>query len=141
MAQRRACEVCWTPPGYRRKIIRQRRHRVEVTVWEDLAVRHISAWYQSTFQAQPNPHSSALCASALCSSCASLQQVVYSRFRTMVDTGDVHSARFDDSSKRVYFELRPDVVKKALAQQDKLATWPEGAHSLPQVEGTGGHRL
>ena len=55
----------------------------------------------------------------------------------MVDSGEVHSARFDDSSKRVYFELRPEVVKKALAQQDKLATWPEGAHQLRLADTTG----
>lgn len=63
--------------------------------------------------------------------------MVYSRFRAAVEAGQVQSARFDDGSRRVYFELRPDSVKAALAEQGKLASYPQGASPLllPRLSG------
>ena len=55
------------------------------------------------------------------------RQVVYSQFRSMVDGGQVQTARFDSGAERVYFELRSDVIRNAMTEQGKLATWPEGA--------------
>ncbi len=55
-------------------------------------------------------------------------QVVYSQFRGLVDQGKVASARFDDSSQRVYFELRPEYLRQVKTAAGDLA-WPEGASS------------
>jgi hypothetical protein len=56
----------------------------------------------------------------------SLVQVVYSQFRGLVDQGKVASARFDESSQRVYFELRPEYLRQVRTAAGDLA-WPEGA--------------
>jgi len=55
--------------------------------------------------------------------------VVYSQFRGLVDQGKVASARFDDSSQRVYFELRPEYLRQVKTAAGDLA-WPEGARQL-----------
>ena len=54
--------------------------------------------------------------------------MVYSQFRGLVDQGKVASARFDDSSQRVYFELRPEYLRQVKTAAGDLA-WPEGAFS------------
>ena len=54
--------------------------------------------------------------------------MVYSQFRGLVDQGKVASARFDDSSQRVYFELRPEYLRQVRTAAGDLA-WPEGARS------------
>ena len=58
--------------------------------------------------------------------CEFPSQVVYSQFRGLVDQGKVASARFDDSSQRVYFELRPEYLRQVKTAAGDLA-WPEGA--------------
>ena len=52
-------------------------------------------------------------------------QVVYSQFRGLVDQGKVASARFDESSQRVYFELQPEYLRQVRTAAGDLA-WPEG---------------
>ena len=59
-------------------------------------------------------------------------QVVYSQFRGLVDQGKVASARFDESSQRVYFELRPEYLRQVRTAAGDLA-WPEGALLLYHV--------